>query len=53
MRAAAKALRVSPALIHRLRAERSQTPTEIDAPGTPETLTEPECSSSVQEHVTL
>jgi DNA invertase Pin-like site-specific DNA recombinase len=52
-RAAAKALRVSPALIHRLRAERSQTLTEIDVTEGPETRVEPNASSGVQEHVSL
>ena len=52
-RAAAKALKVSPALVQRLRAERSQTPTEIDAAGSPETLTEPTPTDGVHEHVTL
>jgi len=52
-RTAAKVLHVSPALIRRLRAERSQTPTEIGAAESPKTRIEPDPSPAVQEHVTL
>ena len=52
-RAAAKMLKVSPALVSRLRAERSQTLPRIEEQNTPETGSPSAPDARVQEHVNL
>jgi DNA invertase Pin-like site-specific DNA recombinase len=53
VRAAAKVLNVSPALVCRLRAECSQTPIESDAQNGPENRLDVTGATTVQEHVSL